>query len=113
MTSPESALHVEVVGDEIVVSLPESQYSVTYYKASPQLRAKHITKKYDPHVPMTVSEFVARAWKLANDKARELRWRAVAFRPRGGASHALRPTRASASEVTRTRPASSTLVPAS
>jgi hypothetical protein len=49
MMSPESALHVEV-GDEIVVSLPESQYSVTYYKAetSPQLRAKHITEKYDP-----------------------------------------------------------------
>ena len=56
------------------MSLPESQYSVTCYKAetSPQLRAKHITEKYDPHVPMTVSEFVARAWKLANDKAREL-----------------------------------------
>jgi hypothetical protein len=48
MTSPESALHVEMVGDEIVVSLPESQYSVTYYKAetSSQLRAKHITEKY-------------------------------------------------------------------
>ena len=30
MTTPGSALHVEVVGDEIVVSLPESQYSVTY-----------------------------------------------------------------------------------
>jgi hypothetical protein len=29
MTSPDSALHVEMVGDEIVVSLPESQYSVT------------------------------------------------------------------------------------
>jgi hypothetical protein len=76
MMSLESALHVEVVGNEIVVSLPESQYSVTYYKAetSPQLRAKHITEKYDPHVPMTVSEFLARAWKLANDKARELGW---------------------------------------
>jgi transcriptional regulator with XRE-family HTH domain len=30
MTSPESALQVEVVGNEIVVSLPESQYSVTF-----------------------------------------------------------------------------------
>jgi hypothetical protein len=29
MTSPDSALHVEMVGDEIVVSLPESQYPVT------------------------------------------------------------------------------------
>jgi len=44
MTSPESALHV--VGDEMVVSLPELQYSVTYYKAetSPQLHARHITE---------------------------------------------------------------------
>ncbi|MGC1178319.1 MAG: hypothetical protein WA884_04665 [Methyloceanibacter sp.] len=76
MTSPESALHVEVADDEIVVSLPESQYSVTYYKPEtrPQLLAKHITEKYDPHVPMTVSEFLAKAWKLANDKARELGW---------------------------------------
>jgi hypothetical protein len=63
MTSPEAALHDEVVGDEIVVGLPKSQYSVIYYKAetSPQLCAKHITEKYDPHVPMTVSEFLARA----------------------------------------------------
>ncbi len=62
--------------DEIVVSLPELQYSVTYYKPEtrPQLLAKHITEKYDPHVPMTVSEFLAKAWKLANDKARELGW---------------------------------------
>ena len=76
MTSPESALHVDVVDDEIVVSLPESQYSVTYYKpeTSPQLCAKHITEKYDPRVPMTVSEFHGRAWRLANDKARELGW---------------------------------------
>jgi len=76
MTSPESAFHVEVAEDEIVVSLPESQYSVTYYKPEtrPQLLAKHITEKYDPHVPMTVSEFLAKAWKLANDKARELGW---------------------------------------
>jgi hypothetical protein len=76
MTSPESALHVEMVGDEIVVSLPESQYSVTYYKAetSSQLRAKHMTEKYHHHAPMTVSEFLARARKLTNDTARELGW---------------------------------------
>ena len=33
-------------------------------------RKAHHRKIYDPHVPMTVSEFLARAWKLANDKAR-------------------------------------------
>jgi len=29
MTSSDSTLHVEMVGDEIVVSLPESQFPVT------------------------------------------------------------------------------------
>ena len=113
MTSPESGLHVEVVGDEIVVSLPESQYSVTYYKAetSPQLRAKHITEKIrsarsDDRVRATGLEARQRQGPRAGVDS-------LAFKARGGASHALRPTRASASEVTRTRPASSTLVPAS
>jgi hypothetical protein len=36
---------------------------------SPAARKAH-HRKYDAHVPMTVSEFLARAWKLANDKAR-------------------------------------------
>jgi hypothetical protein len=29
------------------------------------LRAKHVTDKYDPHVSMTVSEFLIQAWKLS------------------------------------------------
>jgi hypothetical protein len=67
-------LRVEVIDDEIVVSLPQSRYSVTYYKPkkSPQLLAKRISDKDDPHAPMTLSEFLARAWRAANDKAREL-----------------------------------------
>jgi len=42
-------VQLEVVDDDIVVSLPEWHYSVTYY-------------------------FLAAAWQLANDKARELGW---------------------------------------
>jgi hypothetical protein len=30
--------------------------------------------KGDPRVAMTVSEFLIRAWKLANNKARERGW---------------------------------------
>jgi len=30
--------------------------------------------KDDPHARLTHAEFLARAWKLANDKARELGW---------------------------------------
>jgi hypothetical protein len=49
---------------------------VTYYKPakSPQLLAKRFPAKDDPHAPMTHAEFLARAWKAANDKARELGW---------------------------------------
>jgi hypothetical protein len=76
MTSEPDLLRIEVVDNEIIVSLPKSQLSVTYHKSekSPQLLAKRITEKYDPRTPMTVSEFLAKAWKLANDKARELGW---------------------------------------
>ncbi len=34
MTSPGSALHIEVLGDEIVITLPGANYAVTYYRAT-------------------------------------------------------------------------------
>jgi hypothetical protein len=76
MRSSKPELHVEVIDAKIVVSLPESHYSVTYYKpaTSPQLFAGRISDKDDPRVAITLSEFLAQAWKLANDKARELGW---------------------------------------
>jgi len=65
-----------VVDDDIVVSLPGSSYSVMYYKPSnsPQLLAKRISDRDDPRVAMRLSEFLAAAWRAANDKARELGW---------------------------------------
>jgi hypothetical protein len=49
---------------------------VTYYKpdGSPQLLAKNITDRDDLRLSMTAAEFLAKAWRLANDKARELGW---------------------------------------
>ena len=69
-------LHVEVQGDEITISLPGSRYSVTYFKPEYQtgLLARRISERKDPLVAMGVQEFLAQAWKLANDKARELGW---------------------------------------
>ncbi len=69
-------LEVRLVADEIVVTLPGTNYSVTYYKmvGSPGLLAKDIAKKDDLRIPMTAAEFLAKAWKLANAKARELGW---------------------------------------
>ena len=61
MNSEPDVLRIEVVEDEIVVSLPKSQLSVTYYRShkSPRLLAKRITEKYDHRTPMTMSEFLA------------------------------------------------------
>jgi hypothetical protein len=78
-------LEVRIIDDEIVVTLPGTNYSVTYYKmiGSPGLMAKRITDKDDPRSPqMSVSDFLAKAWKLANDKARELGW--IRMRPPNG-----------------------------
>jgi hypothetical protein len=76
MPSPKSELRVQVVDDEIIVTRPGSIYSVTYYKPdkSPQLLARRIADTDDLRIPMTAAEFLAQAWKLANDKARELGW---------------------------------------
>jgi hypothetical protein len=67
---------VDVADDEIVVTLPNSTYSVTYYKPpeSPQLLARRIADRDDPRVAMTLSEFLTEAWKAANDRARGLGW---------------------------------------
>jgi hypothetical protein len=74
--SPQSDLRVEVVGDEIIVTLPGSHYSATYYKPekAPKLLTKNISDRDDPRAPMIVSEFRDKAWKLAKDKTRELGW---------------------------------------
>ena len=69
-------LGVLVSGNQIVVVLTGSIYTVTYYKqrGSRGLLAKDIANKDDPRVPLTAAEFLAKAWKAANEKARELGW---------------------------------------
>jgi hypothetical protein len=76
MTDAWGSLHVEVRGDEIIVTLPLTSYTVTYYKPadSPQLLAKKFTHKSDTRAPMTSAEFFAKAWRVAYDTARELGW---------------------------------------
>jgi hypothetical protein len=69
-------LDVKVHRGDIIVTAPGTSYTVTYYKPkdSPQLLAKRIASADDPRVAMTLSEFLAEAWRLANNKARELGW---------------------------------------
>jgi len=97
MTSPESALHVEVLDDEIVITLSGTSYAVTYY------RATAFSSAASHQVPLG-----RRGSRCPNDASRVSRSRleacqrqgaragvdSVAFSRRGGASHALRPTRA-------------------
>jgi hypothetical protein len=68
------AASFEVRDDEILVTLLGTSYTVTYYKSasSPRPVAKNFPTKDDERVPLTREEFLARAWKAANDKAREL-----------------------------------------
>jgi hypothetical protein len=76
VTTNKSELRVQVVDDEIIVTRPGSTYSVTYYKlpTSPGLLAKRMPDRDDLRISMTAAEFLATAWKLANEKARALGW---------------------------------------
>ena len=70
-------LSVEVAGNEILVTLPGSRYSVIYFKrrGSSGLLAKDMVSRNDRRFPqMTASQFLRKAWTAANDKARELGW---------------------------------------
>ena len=77
MAEPWDKLRVDVVDDEIIVVLPGTTYSVTYFKRphSAQLVARSISEIDGGRVPVKLSDFLSRAWQSANAKARELGWR--------------------------------------
>ena len=76
MTNAAPQLRVTVHDDEILVTLPGYFYSVRYHKpqGSPGLIAKDMTAANDLRISMTAAEFLAQAWKLANNRARQLGW---------------------------------------
>ena len=66
-------LSVALEGKEILVTLP----GTNYFKRDDSfgLLAKDIVQEDDHRLPhMTAAQFLAKAWKLANEKARELGW---------------------------------------
>jgi hypothetical protein len=67
-------LRLETAGDNIVITLPGTSCSVTYRKPvhSPGLVAANV--RGDRDAPISQADFLARAWRIANDKARELGW---------------------------------------
>ncbi|MGC1347302.1 MAG: hypothetical protein WA863_14680 [Methyloceanibacter sp.] len=74
MTSMTPDLHIEVLHNEITVTMPRTSYSVTYYKPkhSRILLAKRSSSVDDQRTTLTLSEFLGGAWWATNDKAREL-----------------------------------------
>jgi len=76
MTEPR--LRIEVLGSDIVVTLPGTTLEVTYQKCveGPGLVAKSLSfwLSEDLDAPISRADFLALAWRVANDKARELGW---------------------------------------
>ena len=68
-------LKLEMQDGAIVISLPGTNYQVTYRRLadSSGMSASHnITD--DENAPIPPVEFLERAWGVARDKARELGW---------------------------------------
>jgi hypothetical protein len=67
-------LVVEMIGDQIVVTMPGTRFLAAYRKRE---RAAALAASFlqdDRHAPLPRAEFVARSWRLALAKARELGW---------------------------------------
>ena len=73
MTHP--LLRLETQGSDIVITLPGTSYQVTFRKLAdyPGISASHNIQD-ERDAPITRAEFLALAWRVANDKARELGW---------------------------------------
>jgi hypothetical protein len=67
---------VEVQDDHIVVRVTGTSYAASYYRIanSAELVPRHLPLRDDHRAPMSRLEFIKSAWKLANDKAHNLRW---------------------------------------
>jgi hypothetical protein len=63
---------VEAADEDVVVTLDGTTYMVRYCKADTGLKLFHT--RGDPRAPIHDIHFLARAWQLANEKARALGW---------------------------------------
>jgi hypothetical protein len=67
-------LIVEMEGSEIIVTMPDSIFMVAYSLRAdvPELAANFVQDDEDG--PISRADFLARSWRVANDKARDLGW---------------------------------------
>jgi hypothetical protein len=74
MMAQSASLVVEMIDDTIVVTLPGTDFFASYRKRKDVgALAAHFLQD-DRHAALPRSEFVARSWRLALAKARELGW---------------------------------------
>ena len=71
-----SKVHVEVLGSEIVVKMPGTNFNIVYEKTDDnQLMANSFSGKVqDKKGQVSFPRFLALAWTAANAKAREIGW---------------------------------------
>jgi hypothetical protein len=67
-------LHVEVERDDLLVTLPGTSYAVKWCKLANQLDCKEYPMEVDRRSPISQAEFIGKAWRMANEKARGLGW---------------------------------------
>jgi hypothetical protein len=67
-------LRVEVDGDDIIVLMPGTQFRVIYRKEADTTGLVAHDWCNSPGSGISQKDFLARAWRVANDKARELGW---------------------------------------
>jgi hypothetical protein len=67
-------LRIEVEGDGIIVTLPGTSFRVIYRKPSQYPGLIAFDLRGDKSVGISQTNFLARACRVANDKARELGW---------------------------------------
>ena len=85
MKATDPNLLPEIQGDHIVITLPGTKFRVVYRKREHASWSWLIASDYDrddSKDPISRADFLARAWKLAHDKARELGWIGTSFIPR-------------------------------
>lgn len=68
---PKVAVHVS--GDALIVTLPGTNFLVTYKRHNGGLVATDFSGRDLQH-KVTMPVFLSQAWQAANEKARELRW---------------------------------------
>lgn len=67
-------LRIEVEDDGIIVTLPGTTFRVIYRKQHQNPGLVAFAGRGDKTAGISETDFLARTWRIANDKARELGW---------------------------------------